>query len=289
MEPSYREVFLAIGQLGGSVSEQLVNWSCAEFSCYSQNWLTAFEETRFGSMIDYGANYDLTLDLGAREFLSSKFSVLSNPEKQRISSAVARIKKKHTQAISAEEGKITDRVLIAFRTTAAKAAKLAGQRRDVEEAIRWYDEAVIVDSGNAALFDRFAWYLMVNNQLDRAILISKKACELGPNDADSHFTYGMISARKADVSSADIYLDRSQHLGKQPHLVILQKARARIEKAATLEHSDLENRKKLILSAIDLLEQSTPSGGRKNLKHEIEKEKLMARCHGIIKNQSKQN
>jgi tetratricopeptide (TPR) repeat protein len=282
MESSYRDVFLAIGQLGGFVSEQLVNWSCAEFSCYGQNWLTAFEETRFGSMVDYGSNYDISLDSGAREFLASKFEACTTEERHKISSAVGRIRKKHMQAISAAEEKISDRVLSAFRTNAAKAAKLAGARRDVPEAIKWYNEATVIDSSNPALFDRFAWYLMVNDRLDKALPIARKACALDPNDADSQFTYGMIAARLADVADADVALNRAQSLGKPSHLVSLQKARARLEKAILLDVSLSSDRRSLCHEAIKLLESSIPTNKWNREKHELEKEKLLSRCRGLL-------
>jgi len=282
MDEPYREVFLALGQLGTSVSEQLVNWACAEFSCYAPNWLTAFEETRFGSLVDYGAHFDISLDAGAREFLSSKYNDLDSAGKHRISSAVGRLRKKHQQAISAAEEKITDRVLAAFRTTAAKAAKLAGSRRDVDEAIKWYEEATIVDSSNAALFDRFAWYLMVNDRLDKAGSVAKRACELAPTDSDAHFTAGMISARRAEVVNADEALDKALAYGKSSHLVILQKARARLELALITPNSNFGKKRELAIEALVLLDSAVPSVSGRHSKHERERQKLIARCHGVV-------
>lgn len=282
MEDPYRDVFLTLGQLGSSVSEQLVNWACAEFSCYGPNWLTAFEETRFGSLVDYGAHFDISLDLGAREFLTAKYEMLTTTARQKISTAVGRIRKKHQQTISASEEKITDRVLSAFRTTAAKAAKLAGQRRDVDEAVRWYEEATIVDSSNAALFDRFAWYLMVNDRLDKAVVVARKACELAPTDADSYFTAGMVAARRAEVMDADQALDAARSFGKPAHLVALQKARARLELAVKLDISNSTKKRELTVDAIKLLDSAVPKGSGNHYKHEDERARLMARCNGLI-------
>ena len=282
MEPSYREVFLAIGQLGGSVSEHLVNWSCAEFSCVGKSWLSAFEETRFGSLVDYGSSYDLTLDPGAREYMASKFESLNDLDRQRVTSAVGRVVKKNKQAISATEEQITDRVQIAFRTTAAKAAKSAAARKDFDEAVRWYEEATIVDSTNSALFDRFAWYLMVNDRLDKAIGISRKACELDPSDADAQFTCGMIAARRAEISDADSALENAVRLGKPRHLATLQKARARIERAIFLDVSESKKRREYGLEAIALLTAAIPPTKGSHVKHEFEKDKLLRRSYGLI-------
>ncbi len=289
MELSYREVFLALGQLGGSVSEQLLNWACAEFTCYAPNWLTAFEETRFGSIVDYGTNFDITLDSGAREFLAAKYESSTPLERQKISSAVGRVRKKNLQAISAAEERVSDRVAAAFQTTAAKAAKLAAARRDVEGAIRWYEEATIVDSANAALFDRFAWYLMVNDRLDKASLISRKATYLAPNDSDCHFTAGMIAARMADIVEADKALDMAQRLGKASYLVTLQKARARLEKALLIGSSSSKDRGDLLTEAVRLINSANPSGSARNNKHEVERSKLLRRCNFLLEGRLKLN
>lgn len=282
MEPAYRDVFLTLGQLGGSVSEQLLTWSCAEFTCYSPNWLSAFEETRFGSLIDYGANFDITLDNGAREFLAAKYAELSHAERQRVATAVGKVRKKHYQVIAAAEERISDRVARAFRTTAAKAAKLAAARRDTDAAIRWYEEATIIDSANAALFDRFAWYLMVNDRLDKAASVARKARELDPKDADSHFTAGMIAARRADVGEADAALALAESRGKAAHLVALQRARARIERAIVLTHTDVVERRRLLSDAVKLLDGAIPAFPGNHEKHGHERERLLTRCQGLI-------
>jgi tetratricopeptide (TPR) repeat protein/GTPase SAR1 family protein len=282
MEASYRDVFLALGQLGGSVGEQMLNWACAEFTCYAPSWLSAYEETRFGSLIDYGPNYDITLDAGAREFISSKFERLTGPEKQRITTAVGHIRKKHHQAASAMEERVSDRVAAAFRTTAAKAAKLAGMRRDFETAVRWYDEATLVDSANAALFDRYAWYLMVNDRLDRASSIARKATALDPDDADSHFTAGMIAARQGEISEADSALEIARRLGKADQLVDLQRARARLEHAVKTHLSDPEDCLEKSLDAIRLLESAVSDSTPANYKHEAERLKLSKRVNRLI-------
>lgn len=283
MESSYRDVFFTIGQLGGSVGEQLLTWGCAEFSCYAPSWLTAFEETRFGSLIDYGASFDITLDSGAREFLSSKYSDLSKTDQHRITSAVGRVRKKHQQSVLASEEPISDRVLEAFRTNAAKAAKLAAARRDTEAAMKWFEEATVVDSSNAALFDRYAWYLMVNDQLDKAAAVAKKARALNPSDADVQFTYGMIAARRGEVSDADQALDSARSLGKMTHLVSLQKARARLEYAITLNPEKSADRRASLLEAIQLLDSSIPTNPKgKHEKHKREREKLLTRCHSLV-------
>jgi len=208
--------------------------------------------------------------------------MLGKTARPKISSAVGRVRKKHQQTISAAEEKITDRVLSAFRTTAAKAAKIAAARRDVDEAIRWYGEATIVDSSNAALFDRFAWYLMVNDHLDKAVVLAKKACELAPRDADSHFTAGMIAARRAEVVDADQALDRAHSFGKPLHLVALQKARARLELAIKLPQHSSQKRRDLAIEAINLLDTAVPTRSGNHLKHEEERARLLARCHGLI-------
>lgn len=228
----HQNVFLVVAQLGGVASDQVLGWACMECGVGATEWLDAFAETKFGSLMDYGTHYDVLLESGTREFLAIMFNELTSPEKQNCLNRVSRIRKLYEKLLVAESQPINDRVLQAFRTTPAKAAKLAAERRDFEEAVMFYEEAMLVDSQNAALFDRFAWYLMVNGQLERAVLIARKATELDKESADALFTLGMVYARRGDIDWADEWLGKAQEKGKSRRLVAMQKARARIERAA---------------------------------------------------------
>lgn len=229
IDERHRNAFLVLGQLGGNVAGQVVAWICGEVGVSLTDWLGAFEETHFGLLNEYGTHYDLSIEPSAREYVSTKYRELPNSERARIDRIAKVVRERYLELLRADAADVTDRIEKAFRTSVARAAKLAALRGDEAEAVTWYEEAVAKDPGNAALLDRFAWYLMVNRHLERAWHMAKQACAIDRNDAEAHFTAGMIAARRGNIADADTLLGRARELGKEPHLCDLQRARARIE------------------------------------------------------------
>jgi tetratricopeptide (TPR) repeat protein len=276
MSEPQKQVFLLVGQLGGAIAGQAVAWACADIGVFFSDWLNAFDETRFGSINDYGPVFDVVFQQGARDFLSKKYSDLDGDEKKTLDNLTYSIRKRYEQLLRAESTSISDRVVTAFRTSAAKAAKIAANRGDVEEALIWYEEAVSNDPGNAALLDRFAWFLMVNRNLERAWSVALRACQTDPKDADAHFTAGMVAGRRGNVGEADRLLDLARDLGKKNHLCLLQKARARIEKAK--EEKASHNRTTSLKEANDLLQEADLGNPKdfRDMKHQKERERLLA-------------
>jgi hypothetical protein len=59
--------------------------------------------------------------------------------------------------------------------------------------------------------------------------VIREALRLAPQDSETHFTAGLIAARRADIVEADRELDLAAKLGKPQHTCAVQKARARAE------------------------------------------------------------
>ncbi|WP_143076243.1 tetratricopeptide repeat protein [Stigmatella erecta] len=275
--PEQREVFLVLGRLGGTVDGQVVGWICSDIGVPHSIWQDAFEQTRFGSLVDYGARYDVQLEVGMNEFLARKYQSLPSLDQQRIERITQAVSRRYRQLLAASEASVTDRVVQAFRSSAAKAAKLAASAGSVEDAVLWYEEAVRVDAANAALWDRYAWYLMMKaRDLSRARECASEACRLDPEDPDAHFTAGMIAARLRDVAEADRLLSRAEQRGKSKHLCLVQHARARIE--AAVEENDKKNQSYL-MEAEQLLEQALQAPSETKRREELvsECDKLMRR------------
>ncbi|KAF0215518.1 MAG: hypothetical protein FD174_4112 [Geobacteraceae bacterium] len=281
MLSTHKEVFLVLGQVGGAIANQMAAWSCAEMGVQLDDWLESFGETKFGTLNDYGANFDINLNPDAREYLTKKYSEIAEKERVRIDSTVKKIRIKHQQLLRAEISEVTDRVSFAFRTSAAKAAKIAAQRGQVDEAIMWYEEAATADPGNYALLDRFAWYLMNHKLLDRAFGIAKRACQAGPADADAHFTAGMIAARLANIREADKYLDLANKFGKELHLCMLQKARAKLKYAIA---NGIEKNIIVLNEALDQLEEAKSSSNHNYTykKHLDERKRIIDNINALI-------
>lgn len=280
MRREQRQVFLILGQLGGAIADQMVAWACAEMGVQLDDWLESFSETKFGTLNDYGANFDINLNPDAREYMIKKYSEADGTDKSKIDSTVKFIRDKHQQLLKAEISGVTDRVAVAFRSAAAKAAKIASMRGQVTEAIMWFEEAVTSDPGNHALLDRFAYYLM-NREPLRALSVAIRACQAGPEDADAHFTAGMIAARLSNIREADKYLDLAHNYGKELHLCLLQKARAKINYAKA---NDLFNHLELLELASKQLNEATQDNenGHSYRKHLEERTRLQAHISTLI-------
>lgn len=282
-----RDVFLVIGQLGDDVDGECVGWACSEVGVPHSTWLEAFEETRFGSLVDYGTHYDLALSVGMSEFLAKRYAQLRAEQRCRIDSIVAQVQQRRRQLLEAQSFEVTDRVHMAFRTNAAKMAKRADRDGNPQDAVVWFQQAIEDDSENAALFDRFAWYLMVRApDLHRARTIAERACAIDRQDQDAHFTNGMIAARLGDIAEADRLLGVAVSLGKPSHLCALQRARARIDSLATITPpiENLEGAKSTISVAIDLLQDSIPAiGDRFYAKHLAERARQLDRARAILR------
>lgn len=224
-----RMVFLVLLVLGSSADEVLLGWICGRARIAATVWEDAFAETRFGSLREYGTHYDVVLDPAAQDFLASKLSSIEPGEQRQVRAAAAELEGRYRKLQRADDHEVSDRVSDAFSSAPAKLAKMAAYRGDLEEAAEWYEEAVRVDHGNAALWDRYAWFLLMRTRdLSRAKACAAQAVKLSPGEADPAFTAGMVAARLGDVEGADAQLMRAAQLGKPGHLCRAQQARARV-------------------------------------------------------------
>ncbi len=224
-----REVFATIAKIPDPIDSQVIGWICAESGVAHEVWLEAFEETRFGHLHDYGTGYDLELMPDTRSFLATKYQQMSSNEKARLDRRISKVRRRQEQFLKAQEGEVDDRIEEAFRTAAAKAAKIAVLAGRLQDARLWFEEAVRIDARNAALWDRFAWFVMMKlRDFDEAERISREACRLDPKSSEALFTLGMVNARRGRIAEADRALMAAGKLGKASHLVALQRARARV-------------------------------------------------------------
>lgn len=107
-----------------------------------------------------------------------------------------------------------DRIAAAFRTPQARAAHRYRNERNLGEAEKMYEQAVLADSMNGLLFDRYAYFLAQDvKNLEGAIHKACRATELLPSEAEVWFTRGLIESKMGNVRSAKISLDRAEKLG----------------------------------------------------------------------------
>ncbi|SPA38613.1 hypothetical protein CBM2606_A150098 [Cupriavidus taiwanensis] len=228
IEENSRHVFMAIAQLGGFVDDVLLSLVTESFSVRRDDWMSAYEETRYGDTSFYSGKQEIILDEGARSFISGRYQELPKEIKRALDVAVQQCKAKYTEYLSAQRVEIMDRVEQAFVHPLARQAKIATAKGDKESAKNFFEQAIIADSSNPYLFDRFAWFTMKYlREMDVAENLAKHAFSLAPTDHEVNFTLGMIYARKGDVANADKHLNLARAGGKERNLILLQMAHAR--------------------------------------------------------------
>jgi hypothetical protein len=229
MSAEHKQVFIVLAQAGIPLTSHVVGWTCSQVGVPHTSWLNAFEETYFGSILEYGGEYEIELAPMAVEFFKLKGQKLvtaARSDVERFREAVIRKQQERDRALSTPP---SDRIEAAFRTPEARAAKTSALLGKLTDADLWYEEAVAKDSQNSALFDRYAWFLMqLRGDLDKGGKMADIACRLDPNSAEAHFTRALIYYRQFDIASADQAVDVARKLGKPETICLLQKAKARM-------------------------------------------------------------
>jgi tetratricopeptide (TPR) repeat protein len=236
-------VFLILGTLGLPVTSIVCGWACGAVRIPHSIWLSAFNETYFGRMTEYGTDYDIEFGQMAVEFLTVKFEREERKTKDEVTRVKGILKKKYKELESAESCYVSDRVLEAFRTGAARAGKLAANRRQNDDAREWYKEAVTRDCENPYLFERVAWFLMAQIQdYEDAAKHAQIAIKLDSENADAYFTAGLIKYRQGKLAEGDMLMVQAQERGKPEYLCWIQKGRARVEKAMNMRAGEEQER-----------------------------------------------
>lgn len=233
-----RNVFMALSILEVPLDSTTIGWICAETGVAHSIFQTALDENYLGYIAEYGTDYDLVLNVMAREFFQIRLQELRSGtvEAKMLSDVIDKVVKTTTQRYKslqiAERSSVSDRIAEAFRTGPAKAAKLATRRGDLEEAEEWFLEAIRLDSDNAALFDRMAFFLMhYRHDTNKAKGYAEKATNLDPKYPEAFFTLGTILHWQDRIEEGDKKIDGAEARGYPREACLYQKARARIEKA----------------------------------------------------------
>jgi len=157
----------------------------------------------------------------------------------------------------------------AFRHATAKAAYTAAADGRVDDAIMFYEEAVLVDAENQYLWDRYAYYLFMQRRLPEALHKAVRATRIAPNDPNLLFTRGMIEAKQGDVVSANRTLGIAAQKGALQHRCWLARAYAYFNSPGT----DFDQ----VVHCLDSARSTCPQHAYQKDKHLAEVERLRAR------------
>lgn len=258
MNEGQRNVFLVLVLITCPADEFSVGYACQEIGIPHDEFINSLEETYFANQSKRGSTYQLEIVELARQFFRQQLG--------RLTADSLNIVKSHAEAVDnfAREKEViereykNDRIAEAFKVQYAKAAKVAAEKGQIEEAREYYDLAIQDDPLNSALHDRFAWFLLHKaHDIDSALKVSKKAIELDPKNPDALITLGIIHYRRHELDEGDIYINRAFTEGKSESLCFLRMGIGRYHSARI--SADPKAGLALLATAIDCLKRAQRS------------------------------
>jgi tetratricopeptide (TPR) repeat protein len=94
----------------------------------------------------------------------------------------------------------------------------------MERALDNYEFAVVEEPRNGLLWDRYAYLLFKMGRMDDALAKADEAVCQAADEAEPHFTRGLILARLGRAMEARDSLENAAQRGKSRHLCLLQMA-----------------------------------------------------------------
>lgn len=253
---SQKKVFLALTTATVPIDDKYLNDVCSLVGIHNEEFRRALDETRFAKISSYTDHDDIQIIDIADTFFRARLSKLPLQEQEEIKSIKNKADNLANNRQTIAQRYKGDRVVDAFTSDFAKAAKNAATRRDYKEAENYYILALKEDPMNSSLHDRFAWFLLHSIiDPDRAITFALKAVNLDPSNSDAHLTLALCQYRLNDIEKGDISIDRAQKLGKLESLCLLRKGVARYY-AASASNSNKVTKIKILSEGKDLLKKS---------------------------------
>jgi Tfp pilus assembly protein PilF len=247
-----REVFYTIVSLSCPLDQYSISRTCQLVKIQHTEFKTSLVETHFGTTTDYSTHYDLELVDLAKRFFVKKLNEQSKEVRDRIDNIATEVNLYAKKREEVEREYRKDRVAEAFRNEFAKAAKVAADKGDVGTAFEMYKLAIEEEPLNAALHDRYAWFLF--NKTEEYLVakkISEKSVLLNPKNCDAVVNLALINYLLGDIELGDKYIDNAISLGRPKSFGLLRKAMARSHKGR--QEVDLKLALHLYQEAIDML------------------------------------
>lgn len=171
------------------------------------------ESSGIASLIRLSSGLEVAFSQNFLEFIREK-SISVDGKAYPLDQEVAVARRKYDQFVHAVRTFTGDRIAAAFRTPLAKAAHRARQEGKLAEALHLYQQAVLADSRNGWLFDRFAWFLFHDMRDPKSGLVeARRATELLPNEGEVWVTRGIVEARLGDYRMCEASLQRAEACG----------------------------------------------------------------------------
>lgn len=232
MNELVRQVFMVLVSLANPLNGKCIGDACTEIGVQHAEFQSSLGETYFASIIDHGDSYDLEIVELAKEFFRQKKRRATVPEAERLNNIAFKVDKLATDRSKVEQLYRQDRVADGFRSEYAKAAKIAGMKRDYKGAVENFELALLDEPLNASLRERFASFLLRTlNRVEDALPHALEATRLDSQNGDAWLTLALVRYKLNHLVDGDLAIDNALSHGKPEALCLLQKAIARYHNA----------------------------------------------------------
>ena len=223
LSPALRRVLLLMSRLGDTHDQYLMQLCCQRTDVTVSAASEAIEESRgIASITRFEGTLQITFSPEFYNYCIERYEVIDGHNTP-TEEDKEWVRRRYQEFIASTNTKVHDRHMKAFVVPAARAAWKNFNEGNYPKAIECYELAELEDPENGWLFDRYAYALMKDKKLEPALKKAEKAIQLINNEAEFHFTKGMIESRSG-LESAILSLDKAAELGKPKHLCELQKA-----------------------------------------------------------------
>ena len=226
MSSQVRVLLLLMTRVSDVHDEVLLKLSCQECGVSVREAEEALHESLgIATVTKASGHISITFSDEFIRYCADRYEVVG---KERHPTEVARdrVSSRYATYLKGVNSQLPSKDAQAFRHATARAAYAAAADGRVDDAIIFYEEAILVDGENALLWDRYAYYLFRQRRFPEALDKAKRAARISPNDCNVLFTLGMIEARQGDVVSANRTLGQAAQKGALLHRCWLARAYA---------------------------------------------------------------
>lgn len=283
-----RDVFLVLIAASVPLDSFCVADACALVGIQHVEFQKALDETYFATVTDYGDRYDLQIVELAGRFFQQQLQKRADGDRRRITDFALKVDAQATRRHRVEKNYQQDRVAEAFRSQFAKAAKIATAQGDLRAAEENFKLALEEEPMNAALHDRFAWFLLNRCQRpEDAKKVAEQATKLDPHNADASLTLALCWYRLDELAKGDSEIETARKKGKPQALCLLRMGIARYHAVRKLPNSKdaPELLKQGIMSIGQAIKSMDPEDSfvSKNMREARRYEKLLQELQYVIK------
>ncbi|WP_413502097.1 tetratricopeptide repeat protein [Serratia proteamaculans] len=226
LSPETRHVLLLMSRAGDTHDQFMMQLCCLKANVTLSTASDAIEESKgIASLTQFEGALQIAFNPEFYNYCSNRKEIISGIESPTVEE-VDWVQRRYKEFVSNASAQVYDRNIKAFRIPLAKAAWKSFTDGDKEQAIEYYEHAILEDADNCWLYERYAHSLFTMKRYPQALDIIDRALRIIQDDSDVWFTKGMIEGRLGKITPALSALEKAKGYGKPQHLCELQKAYA---------------------------------------------------------------